>query len=238
MRMRFFFPVVLIALCLTQPMLLPAMADKPGTVNHESAAMESYAMTIAALPPTEQEVPRTVLKMMQAGQLPVLYPDKPEIWVPGPERQFTPLGASEWAALSQSDIIESSQTAAGTYKLAKNGYRILAFFTPENWHGKWEASCEKAELRQPRRIGDKVGKDASDARRFLRARFIIFGPGIFPADMIWEDPYTIKNTISGASLRITPKHWDQRAPAPCFNLAFAESGNVEEFNWKAFYEHL
>ncbi len=75
------------------------------------------------------------------------------------------------------------------------------------------------------------GKKFWSEKDFQYNAFLVFGPGIYPEDMAWDEPFLLRNQKTGDSIKFTES-------SRCNHLVFYEEGEIKPFTWLRFYNKL
>lgn len=202
---------------------------------------------------TEGEGAKTIqmiISLMEEGKLPTLFPTE-KAAAPGNKvasfRHFTPLQFDPKTIVygegndtiyidpvdniiepgSGDDEINTVQPKyGGNLWSAKD--RTIFVFKPEWGNDTFNKGCTGS-----RNYGllQTNGKDFWKIRGFETNTFLVFGSGVYPQDVAWEDPFTLKNYVTGDTIKFMQTSW-------CGHIVFYEDGEMKPFSWLDFYDRL
>lgn len=205
---------------------------------------------ITAYRPQARDTIALLLDLMKKGKLPILYPTVPDIGERFGDRYFTPLNfntmqitanpTNDIVIIENFDNVIEPGSGDDTVELITAGDNTLEgrlgnrrdrtlFVFKKNWgHDFINKGCIGITNEG---LKDVNGKSFWLDKGFTTTTFLIFGPGIYPEDVIWEEPYKITNTVTGDTIKFTKDSW-------CSNIIFYEEGKMKPFSWLDFYNRL
>ena len=191
--------------------------------------------------PLTRETLEMIVNLMEKKKLPIFYPTErnPSFSSETFTRHFSPLkfdlamvhfgNKNNVINIGKGDYL--IEAGAGDHKVKehKNKNSRTLFVFNKNWgNDTFSTPCKGNNNKN---LAQMIGKDFWRRKGFQYNNFLIFGSGVFPEDMKWEDPFLLVNQKTGDSIRFTET-------SRCGHMIFYEEGKMEPFSWLYFYNKL
>lgn len=196
------------------------------------------------------EIISMIISLMEKGKLPTLFPTE-KAASPGSKtasfRYFTPLQFDPKTIVYGAENNVISVNPIDNIIEPGTGNDEINAVKPKFGNDLWMAKDRTIFVFNPRWGNDTLNKGCAGSRNygliqtngkdfwkqkdFKHNIFLVFGAGVYPKDVEWEDPFTLKNFATGDTIKFAETSW-------CGHIVFYEDGEMKPFSWLDFYDRL